>query len=291
MEPAFDRTLALLFKPFKIMQWITLGFVFWLGGLVAQSLIPLRILDYYSSFVMQVDLATFAIERLREVAGGLFLVGVLCAVLWIALTWVSARAQFTFLEQVLLGSSDWQGCWSRTKTFYRSYFFWEMGFGVVRLAWLAFALFGSAVALRGVLQTYPDPRLVVSMGLLAFLIFFIVGVLVEYTHLLVRDFVMLVMYKQRVNVVEAWGSFWPIFKSSLKEFYFYALMKLLVLTGVSLFAGITCCVSTLPFLGTVFLLPFYVFIRLYSIEFLSQFGEAWIIDQKRPPPLPLNMGE
>ena len=40
---------------------------------------------------------------------------------------------------------------------------------------------------------------------------------------------------------------------------------------------LTCCLVSLPYIGTVILLPILVFLRCYTLYFLEQFGEPWRI--------------
>jgi hypothetical protein len=97
---------------------------------------------------------------------------------------------------------------------------------------------------------------------------------------LLEDFVVPVMYRRGVRTVEAWGVFrrevlpgngWAIVR-------FYLLKVLLgIAIGVAaiLVTCCTCCLAALPYLGTVILLPIYVFVRSYSLSFLEQCGEEW----------------
>ena len=60
------------------------------------------------------------------------------------------------------------------------------------------------------------------------------------------------------------------------------------------FGLLTCCcgffVLSTPYIGTVLLLPYYVFSQYFSIEFLKQFGPEFDIDLVRiPEPPPLNV--
>ena len=285
MEAAFDRMVALLFKPVVVMNWVTFGLAVWLSGLIGQALFPVRMLDQYSAIFNEADLMTLLNVHGREMLGGALVVGLLCAILWVGLTWLAVRARFVFLQQVVFGTPDLKRHWLAAGNYTRTYFFWELGFGAVRLAWLGAIMFGFMHTLLAVLASYPDPRMVAVVGLLAFLIFFLVGAFVGYVHLMVEDFVLQVMFKRRNSVLQAWALFWPLIKKYFKEFYFYTLIKLLLLTIMSMAGVLFCCIASAPYLGAVALLPFTVFMRAYSFEFLAQFGSEWSIKQALPPPL------
>jgi hypothetical protein len=47
---------------------------------------------------------------------------------------------------------------------------------------------------------------------------------------------------------------------------------------------VTCCLAGLPYLGTVFFLPLFVFARSYSLYFLRQFGPQYNLIAELPPP-------
>jgi hypothetical protein len=60
--------------------------------------------------------------------------------------------------------------------------------------------------------------------------------------------------------------------------------------GVGLVALIamcaTCCITALPYIGTVILLPAFVFMRCYTLSFLERFGPDWRLFafEVSPPP-------
>lgn len=51
---------------------------------------------------------------------------------------------------------------------------------------------------------------------------------------------------------------------------------------------LTCCLAAIPYLGTVILLPLYVFTRCYPVCFLEQLGPSWKFFPLDPldPPVP-----
>src|SRR5438046_8540925 len=47
---------------------------------------------------------------------------------------------------------------------------------------------------------------------------------------------------------------------------------------------LTCCLASLPYVGTVIVLPIPVFFRSFSLLFLRQFGSDWDVWKKIPVP-------
>ena len=104
-----------------------------------------------------------------------------------------------------------------------------------------------------------------------------------YHSLFLKDFVVPIMYKQRVGVIRGWANFLTLFGRHFFTFIIYGLfifvLGIAVVITVVLFALITCCIGLLlmaiPFVGAVILLPVSYTFRAFSVEFLGQFGEKY----------------
>ena len=88
------------------------------------------------------------------------------------------------------------------------------------------------------------------------------------------------MYLRRQTVLAAWGEFQQgLLADRLGLFVLYLLFKILIAFAIGILAILvfcaTCCLAAVPYLGTVILLPLFVFHRAYSLYFLEQFGPAW----------------
>jgi hypothetical protein len=99
------------------------------------------------------------------------------------------------------------------------------------------------------------------------------------------DFVVPIMYVQKINILAAWGRFWPMLKSHFWKIMLYLLFKILITMCIGAIVALIfllgccmCCVSVIlliPYIGTVILLPFPSFSRLYTLCFLKQFGNEY----------------
>jgi hypothetical protein len=110
-------------------------------------------------------------------------------------------------------------------------------------------------------------------------------VLVGFINLLVRDFLVPIMYKERIAVLTAIRKFLPLFLSHLLYFLGYAIFRfvivIVVVIGIVIVGLATCCVGFLlfaiPYINAVVLLPVSYSLRAFSVEFLEQFGSEYHI--------------
>lgn len=90
----------------------------------------------------------------------------------------------------------------------------------------------------------------------------------------INDFVVPIMWLRDNRPLEAWNEFMVLLQRHSGTFVAYALMKILLGLGIAVFAClitcVTCCIAIIPYLGTVILLPLFIFRRSYSMFFLSQ---------------------
>ena len=99
-------------------------------------------------------------------------------------------------------------------------------------------------------------------------------------NLLLEDFVVPAMYLREEGVMDAWGTVREeVLAGHVGSVVLFYVMRLLLGIAITMIAvGATCatlCIAALPYIGTVILLPLFVFKRCYSLCFLEQFGEAW----------------
>jgi hypothetical protein len=109
------------------------------------------------------------------------------------------------------------------------------------------------------------------------------AVAVAYVSRFLEDFVVPVMYKHDLSCLPSWGRVLGLVKRRLWTFVLYGLFYLVLSMAagacIVLFVLVTCCIGgclmVIPYLGAVILLPVSVFFRLYSLEYLAQFGEDY----------------
>ncbi|MBN1558369.1 MAG: hypothetical protein JW951_09515, partial [Lentisphaerae bacterium] len=228
---------------------------------------------------------------LREHGSTIALVGALAVILFLALTllvlWVRARGKFMFLDNVLNNRAEIRHPWHVFAQHGNSLFRWTVGYAVICLLigiLLAAATFVSAVKpciAAGAFTTAALPGLVVSIVL-----WIVFGIITAYIGRFLEDFIVPLMYKHDLTTREAWARFLPVFRHNAGAFVIYGLFYL-VLSMIAGFCVLlliiaTCCIAAcivgIPYLGTVLLLPIPVFFRLYSLEYLAQYGRGCTLE-------------
>jgi hypothetical protein len=299
MEPlsrAWNRMKIALFKPFDIHKWFVVGFNAFLaalmegnngggGGRIGKN----------GNFGEFIHFPRTAWEWLMGHPGWAFAIlfaGLVAIAVIVALTWVSSRGVFMFMDNVVRDRVEIAKPWREYQKEGDSLFVWRILFGLATLVifgalFAAFYIEGARIydRGRGVGSYLP---LVVGLGLAAFLIVLVWG----YIALFLKDFVAALMYKQRVSCVQAWRSFLEVFKKAPLHFIGYGLLifVLMILFVVAvIIAGFgTCCIGfiflAIPYINVVVTLPVWYTYRAFSLEFLAQFGPDYDVFPKPGAP-------
>jgi len=309
LSKAWQRMKKALFQPFDIGKWFALGFTAFLAQLLNGGGGTGGSLQGSSNRGGTVNLPD--IERIPERASDwmqahLFLAVVilmavlLCISIILVLVWLSSRGAFMFLDNVVHDRALIVKPWHKYKRLGNSLFLWRIGFGVVVavlfLPFLVLTLIQVTQHSHGPYALY-NILFLTAIGLL-----WLAGsVVTGYISLFTNSFVVPIMYKHDLKILEAWQKFLTILKSHFLHFILYGLLYLLLFIGIviaAVFTGcLTCCVVfillALPYIGSVFLLPASVTLRAFSLEFLAQLGtdysvfpgEASPSDDVPPPPM------
>jgi hypothetical protein len=95
-----------------------------------------------------------------------------------------------------------------------------------------------------------------------------------------HDFVVPTMYLRRVGIIDGLGiANRELFKGHFWAMVLFYLMKFLLYLAAGVLAFMvtlcTCCIAAIPFVGTVILLPVFVFLQAWKLYFIEQYGSAW----------------
>jgi len=292
--PALNRTGRILFKPFDIGKWFTLGFCAWLaylgqggggaggghggsGGRGGGGAPSFDSVFEWANEHMAMIIAIGILVVLIGVAIGLLIL------------WLNSRGQFMFLDGVARNRGAVVDPWRRFRELANSLFWFRFVLGLIGLAGLI------VIGGLGVAIAWPDIAARdfggmavagIATGVLLFIVFAIVmGVI----SVLLRDFVVPVMYLRGVRSLPAWRIFrYEVARGYFWNFVLFYLMAILLGLAIAIMAVVatclTCCIAALPYIGTVILLPIYVFMRCYSLCFLRQFGPDWDVFPADPVP-------
>jgi len=283
---ALTRTGRMLFKPFEWRKWFVLGFCAWLANLGEGGGPNVNLRGGVPGGPSGGGPGPFdpVLDWGREHVGLVILVAVVVLVAFLAiglvLTWLSSRGKFMFLDGVVRNRGAVVEPWHRFRTPGNSLFGFRVVFGLAALA--VVLLIGGA----GLAIAWPDIQAerfgamaiagILTGALLMTPFIVILGIVV----LLLEDFVVPVMYLRGVRTLAAWGIVWrEILPGNFWKIVLFYLMRIVLGLGIAVVAIVatcfTCCLTIIPYLGTVILLPIFVFMRSYSVYFLQQFGPGW----------------
>lgn len=277
---AWRRMVGALFRPWRPAVWFTVGFGAWLAGLTSCGT---------GTTAFNPGGGGGGGEGFEEVARAvrehLFLVlavGIplllFCVAVAVLLLWLSSRGHLVFVDNVARGRAAVVAPWSENASLANSLFWWRLGFAAVCLLAFALTVTPLFVALA---RGGDEPPLWILFIIVPLMLLFVgVALLVG---LYLRDFVVPIMYRQRLQALAAWGRFLQLFRRHPGSFLLYALWILLLTVGIGIAITIvgclSCCVGwlllALPYLGTVLLLPVLYTYRAYSLELLARLGPEY----------------
>jgi hypothetical protein len=303
---AYERVKQMLFKPFDLARWITIGFCAWLAGLGESGGGGSfnsgsnygnnggQPVEHFRHFYYEVrDYVALNLFWIIPVAVVLVVFSV---ALWLLILWLNSRGKFMFLHCVALNKAEVSEPWSRFAGAASSLFRFRIVLGLVGMVLtLPLLAFIALTILRMVLQGEAYfAGLMTAAGLVLALI--LVGVVLALIHKFMVDFVVPIMFLRGGSCLAAWREFYALLSVSAGHFALYILFQIVLSWAIGLMVLLviifTCCIAgclmLLPFLGTVVLLPVLVFKRAYPLYYLAQFGPQYDVFPilPGPPPMP-----
>ena len=287
---ALDRTKRILFKPFDIGKWFVLGFCAFLaylgegggggggggnpgGGGGGPS--GAEVIDW-----IQANLGVIIVVGL--------IVLIVMFVIGLLIIWLRSRGKFMFLDGVVHNRGAVVAPWKAFRLHGNSLFLFlfALTFGMLVIVMLIVAF--------GIMLAWPDIQsrefgsASVSAIVIGLPLLFGAGIVYGIIAVLLEDFVVPTMYLHNAPVMAAWRIVRAeVLAGNLGTIILYFLMKIVLAIAVGVIGLIatclTCCLAAIPYLGTVILLPLYVFRRCYSVCFLEQLGPSWKFFPRDPP--------
>lgn len=293
VAPALERVKQMLFKPFDLAKWITIGFCAWLadlgesgggggggnfnpgnhfGGHNGQPAEKLRQFYHKAS-----DYVMFNLDWIIPVA---ILLVLFVVALWLLMLWLNSRGKFMFLHCVALDKAEVAEPWSKFKNESNSLFRFRIVLGLIGMVLtLPLVVLMLLAILRMVLQGEADVAGVLTavgfgLGLL------VVEVVLAIIRKFLVDFVVPIQYLRKCTCLAAWRDFFSLLAKHPGQFVLYILFQIvlgmaigfLVLAAVLVTCCCAGCLLLLPFIRTVLLLPVLVFKRAYPLYYLAQYG-------------------
>lgn len=294
ISPAIERSKQLLF-PFKAEKWFALGFTVFMaqcsegggGGSFNLPSLPGGGSRPTSGgapglgpeLQQQFDKAVQALhDDLAFYLG--FALGIALGVygLWAFILWFSSRAKLMFVESVIWDRVDVSAQWTRAG---------ELGFSLFKFRALL-GVGGSLLVLAtvgaGVVVALPDwhvgsllgPRAVIGYSLFAAALL-LFGFPLTIALALLDDFVVPLMVVRNSRVGDAWRAFrTEVLPGNIGGIILYYVLRFVlgiaIAIAVAMLTCMTCCLTAIPYIGTVILLPIWVFARAFPLFYLEQLG-------------------
>lgn len=293
IEASLDRTKKTLFRPFDLGKWFALGFCAFLaslgqsgGGYTGGNPFGGGKGDEFEKAV------PWVLEHLTlvlTVGAAILLVGLALGIL---LTWLSSRGEFMFLDGVARNGAEVVEPWHRFRNLGNSLFLFRVILGLIGLGTILLIAGASLFLAWPSLQARSLDARAMGAAVGGACLLVPVALFLGLLKLLLRDFVVPVMFKRGLPALEAFRVFrhdiLPGRVLPLVLFYLMALvMGLAAAILVILATCMTCCIAALPYISCVIFLPVLVFFRCYSLYFLEQVGPEWrIIARPEDGPLP-----
>ncbi len=303
-ERAYRRMKEALFRPFDLEKWFVVGFAAWISTWsAARSTTGFRVPSSWRRGPAPGASEVFrtGLERFVDIwSNPLWRIGILGGIfafllILVVISWVWSRGEFVFLDAVVHDRRAIAAPWRENRDLGNSLFYWRAGFALVTLPLgigiLALVWF---TALHG---RIPFAVADVAWPVLAAIVVFVwvpLAIASAYVKAFLNHFVVPIMYRDRLLAMAAWGKFLGLFRQRPGAFLLYGLWVLALRVGVAIAVilafCLTCCVlacvSIVPYLGTVALLPVSYAFRALGPEFLAQFGAEWTIPRDEAPAAP-----
>jgi hypothetical protein len=293
---AWERMHLVLFRPFDLGKWFAIGFSAFLAGLLEggngvngsynspgnsstsnEKMDPHEVMGKVSDFVT---------AHLTEI----ILISVVAVVVILGFTlliyWLGSRGQFMFLDNIVRNRGAVAWTWSyysrQANSVFGLYLLYFVGSMVILLPILIGVL---VIGWRLVKDArVPDANEIAILGFLG-LAYFGFAIVLFLMIFIFREFGIPIMFRQGILARPAFVQAMDLAAANPGSVAGFILLRIAIFIGVIVVSVLaccfTCCIATLPYLGTVILLPVWVFVKCFSLECLAQFGpqyNIWTVD-------------
>ncbi len=282
-KAALDLTWLILFQPFDIGKWFIIGFAAFLSHLAGGGFN----FNYRTSKPWNGNwhwnYRSFSDDfHPAGDLGGCWIplaigIGLLVLVIALVCLWVGSRGKFIFTDCIVRNRGAIVEPWHEYRREGNSYFLFMLVVGLSFLVVLGLA--GIPVWLPFALHGNPPEGVAWIIALIVLGGVALAGVIAIAVP---TSFMVPIMYRQRCSALAAFKSAISLITSAPGAVILYFLFLFVLAIAFGIFACLTtcltCCITAIPYIGTVVLLPFYVFFAGYLLLFVRQFGpeyDAW----------------
>ena len=273
---AVELTKRILFQPFDLAKWMTIGFAAFLAGLADGTRFnPAFNLPDLSGRTESQNVELEAVRSQIDawMVGGIIAVVVVVALaLMVLFMWIGSRGRFMFVDCIVHNRGAIEHPWREYRREANSLFFWSLVISGISLVLVALCALPIALPYLtgGEIGEFGPLTIIYIITVVVF--FVLAGGAIA----LIAWFMVPVMYRQRCNALTAFKAVIGLILREPAPFILYVIFGIVVLIGGSMLSCLvtclTCCIALLPYIGTVILLPLYVFYYAWGLLFLRQFG-------------------
>ena len=288
---AIELTRLILFRPFDITKWLVIGFAAFLSGWFNSgggSINPWTFRRWNTS---DLQAPTLQFRSFNMDHAGLVFLTVVAVFVVVALVflivwlWIVARGRFVFIDCLVRNRAAIAEPWREFRQEGNRFFVFLLVLMLLSLVLLALfggLIFGLLVFWRNYrVSNVPALFVVVPIVVFAWVAFTVVVNLITY-------FMPPVMYTRRCSPIDAARAILQLIFDDPAPFILLILFMIALWIGWIVLGCLvtcaTCCLASLPYIGTVIVLPVPVFFRSFSLLFLRQFGPTWDVWAKLPVP-------
>lgn len=275
---AFEWMKRMLFQPFDFKKWLVVGFAAFLANLSGGM-----------NFNYTPDLGNKRDWSFRSVThngsndwlatcGIPLLIGLvlLAIAIGIAVYWVGCRGRFIFADCIVRNRGAIAEPWREYSREGNSFFLFSFLVGL--LCFIIVAIVSVPVWLPFV-QGWTEGAAFAASLTIGIVALVAVVVVLALGLSLIYQLMVPVMYRQRCRA-------WPAFREVLRliqahpgPMVLYLLLFIVLCLGAGMIACLslpfTCCITVIPYVGTVVLLPVHVVVAAFPLFFMRQFGDAY----------------
>ncbi len=294
---AFELMKTILFQPFDLSKWCVIGFAALLAGHFAGGggFSPPLPFGKNRHFPHLPGHGTGDLpQNWPWLAGAIALLVLVALVLILVLGWLRARGIFIFTDCIVHNHAAIKKPWREYRREGNSYFLFSLAAMFVCLAIVGVGV-GIGVLLFSMIHIPQEARTVVfiTLGVL----FLFAWICLMFIFALINYFMPVVMYIRRCRALDAFREVLRLIRTHAASFLLFALFGMVLFLALIVASTMvncaTCCCASLPYVGTVIMLPAFVWLRGFGFFYFRQFGPEYDVwsgqlppGPKSPPPLP-----
>ncbi|MHC4682470.1 MAG: DUF7544 domain-containing protein [Planctomycetota bacterium] len=300
ISPAIERVKLMLFSPFDLRKWLVIGFCAWLaylgsgggggggsggggGGGGPRYTGPPGRHEQKEQIEQGIETAKeYVSENSYWIIPLVVTVVVVIVGIALLIAWLNSRGRFMFLHCVATDRAEVRLPWNKFRKHGNSLFLFRIVLGIIGLLMVGLPIIGVIVCVI-MLATGTVAGMASIPGIIILaLIMFVFAIALFLVKKFTLDFVVPIMFLQTASCVAGWRGFMPILSANKARFALYLLFQIVIKIAIGAIIGIACCIGVflccasclllIPYIGTVILLPLFVFERAYSLYYLQQFG-------------------